>query len=115
MNDLISPKPFEAFTPDEYHSYVCSMWELRTKGRKPPAPAPGLTVSRAKSGKITVRRSKNRAFDYVTMREIELLAKAKGFMQSDLWNAFRARKFIIAKDRLTAEAEYGRLKEETNG
>lgn len=103
MNDLIAPKPVSEFQPDEYHRYVSDMYALRVKrGGKVPA-VPGLSVSRTKAGALSVRRGKARAFDYVTMPEIALLAKAAGTGQADIWNAFKKREFIIAKDRLEAE------------
>ena len=101
---LIAPKPFAAYTPDEYHVYVSGMYELRTKGpKKPPKPVPGLTVSRTKAGALTVRRSKTRAFAYVTIPEVAALAAEAKCSQADMWNMFKQKKFIIAKDRITAE------------
>lgn len=100
------------FTPDEYHVYVRDMYQLRLKPRaKPPSPAPGLSVTRTKTGKLSLRRqSKQRAFDYVTMPEIEKLARAADCAQSDLWNLFKKKNYIIAKDRLDAERTYAQLK-----
>lgn len=100
------------FTPDEYIEYVRSMYSVRLKpGSKPASPAPGLTVCRTKSGALSIRRaSKQRAFDYVTMSEIEKLAKAANCAQSDLWNLFKKRKYIIGRDRMECERAYAQLK-----
>lgn len=112
MSFLISKKPFCEFSPEEYTDFVRSMYSLRTKGRaKPASPAPGLSVNRTKKGTLSVRRSKARAFEYVTMREIAELAKALPASQADIWNMFKLKKYIIAKDRLEAERIYAETKE----
>lgn len=103
---LIS-KPMLQFTPDEYAAHVSSMYSLRQKGTKKPAsPAPGLTVSRNKKGALTVRRSKTRAFAYVTFPELAALAAAVQTNQSDMWNLFKQKKYIIAQTRMDAERAY---------
>ncbi len=108
---LIAPKPFAEFTADEFHVHVQAMYEVRTKrGAKPVGPAPGLTVSRTKAGALSVRRTKARPFAYVTLGEIAELAKAAQTNQSDLWNLFKRRKFIIAQTRMQAENIYAELK-----
>ena len=117
VNALIAPKPFAAFAPDEYHAYVSSMYELRTKGRaKPASPAAGLTVRRTPEGALSIARSKaQRAFEYVTWPELAKLAEALKVGQSDLWQAFRAKNYIVAKDRLAAEHTYSALVAEGGG
>lgn len=117
MIPLISPKPFEEFGAEEYYAYVQSMYGVRVKrGAKPPSPAPGLSVSRTKKGALSVRRTpKARAFDYVTMHEVELLAKAADVSQAELWNCFKRRGFIVARDRLEAERTYAVNKGEQRG
>ena len=109
---LIAPKPIDAYGADEYYAYVQSMYELRTKGPKKPAPpALGLSVRRTKTGKLSVtRRAKTRPFAYVTLPEIAALATATGCNQSDLWNLFKQKEFIVAKDRMTAEQAYAKAK-----
>lgn len=110
---LIAPKHISAFTPEEYHSYVSAMYALRVKrGTKPASPIPGLSVSRSKTGTLTIRRTKTRAFGYVTLTEIKKLAEHVKCSQAELWNAFKAREFIIAKDRITAEHTLIKLREE---
>lgn len=104
---LIAPKPFSEYEAGEYHSYVSGMWQLRVKkGAKPPSPAPGLSVSHTKKGALTIRRTKVRPFAYVTWPEIAALAKAAQCMQSDLWNAFKAKEFIVTQTRMEAERLY---------
>lgn len=68
-------------------------------------------MTRTAKGKLSVRRAKlQRSFDYVTMKEIEGLAKAADCAQSDLWNMFKQREYIIAKDRLEAERIYAEIR-----
>jgi len=101
---LIAPQPVAEFTPEAYHDYVTGMYSLQGRGKvRVQPPAPGLSVSRTKSGGFTIRRTKARAFEYITMSELAALAKLHGCGQADLWNAFKKRNFIIAKDRITAE------------
>lgn len=108
---LIAPKHITEYTPNEYHAYVSDMYELRTKGKaKPTAGVSGLTVSRTKKGALTVRRAKVRPFEYVTMPEIKKLADFYKVSQADLWNVFKQKEYIIAKDRLDAERLYSQLK-----
>lgn len=108
---LIAPKPIAAFTPDEYHTYVGEMYELRQRGSsKPKSPAPGLSITRTKKGELSVRRTaKTRPFAYATYAEIEALAKAAGTAQSDVWNLLKRKKFILAQTRIEAEHIYGEL------
>lgn len=102
---LIAHKPLSAFDAEEYIAYVRSMYHLDRKIKA--SPAPGLSLGRSAAGALSVRRNKKqRAFDYVTMAEIAALAKAKGVNQSDVWNVFKAREFIIAKSRMEAEQVY---------
>lgn len=109
---LIAPMPFAEFAPQAYYEYVQSMFELRVKGRaKPAPPVAGLSVSRLKSGKLSVRRGKDRTFEYVTWKEIELLAKAGSLSQAELWNAFKAKEYIITKTRMDAERIYAEINE----
>lgn len=111
---LIAPKPFAEYTAAEYHTYVSEMYALPakrgTKSRSPVGPAPGLRVGCTKRGKLSIRRTKVRPFAYVTVAEIVALAAAATCSQTDLWNAFKSRKFIIAKDRMEAETIYSELK-----
>lgn len=111
--NYIAPKSVHEFTPDEYHAYVGGMYALRVKrGAKAAGPAPGLSVTRTKKGALTVRRQpKQRAFDYVTLPEIAALAKEQNCGQADLWNMFKLREYIIAKDRMEAEQMYANIKE----
>lgn len=106
---LIAPRHVSEFSPDDYHAYVTDMYQLRTKGRKPVSPAPGLTVSKTKSGKLSIRRSKQRSFDYVTMSELAGLARSAEISQADLFNAFKKREFVIGKDRLDCERIYAEI------
>ncbi len=110
---LISPKSFRDFGPEEFHKYVTGMYALRVRGSKPAKPvfAEGLTVSKTKSGKLSVRRtSAKRAFAYVTRAELSALSTGLGFAELDLWNAFKAAEYIIAQDRMDAEKRYAEAK-----
>lgn len=108
----IAPKPFVEYTPDEYHSYVSSMYALRVKrGAKPPSPAPGLSVCRTKAGALSLRKTKARTFCYVTLPEIAALAKVVGCGQADLWNLFKKKEYVIAKTRMEAERIYADINE----
>ena len=80
---------------------------MRQKGRTKPASAvSGLSISKSKKGALTVRRAKGRAFAYVTFPEIAALSKATGYAQSDLWNMFKQKGYIVTKDRMEAERIY---------
>jgi hypothetical protein len=108
---LISGRHVTEFTPQEYYEYVSAMYELRRKGKaKAASPAPGLTVSRTKKGALSIRRAKSRAFTYVTYPEIAALAKAAGCSQSELWQLFKAKEYIITQTRMEAEHAYGAAK-----
>lgn len=101
---LIAPKHVTEFSPGEYHTYVSAMYELPAKPKSAkPRIVDGLSVTVAKDGAIKVRRGKARTFDYVTFSELEAFARALGLFQSDIWNAFKARGFVIARTRIEAE------------
>jgi hypothetical protein len=87
------------------------MHELRVRGSrsKPKPPAPGLNVHRTKKGTLGLKRSKGRAFPYVTFNEIAGIAKQLEMNQSDIWNLFKQKAYIVAKDRLEAEGMYAKL------
>lgn len=110
---LISGKHVTEYTPADYHAHVTDMHQMRTKGKaaKPAGPAPGLAVSRTKKGALSIRRTKARAFAYVTYKEIEALAKAAQCSQAELWQAFKAKEFIITQTRMEAEQRYADIKE----
>ncbi len=110
---LIS-KPFKSFTPEEFHQHVKDMYELRVKGTKAKKPsfADGLTLSRTKKGLVSIRlNKKKRSFEYVLDMEIDALAKGHGMTKSEVWNAFKAKKFVIAKTRIEAEEIYADIKD----
>lgn len=107
---LISPKPFTEYSAEEYHEYIRSMYAL-PKAKSGKLPAQSLTLKRTKKGALSIRRTKNRPFAYVTMSELATLATAVGASQTEAWNAFKKKGFIIAKDRLDAERIYGSIKE----
>lgn len=112
MNVLIAPKPFSAYSPEEYHAYVTVMYGLRTKARstKPASPVQGISITKTKKGTLGVRRmEKGRPFAYVTYPEIAALAKHHGVPQSDLWNAFKAKDYIVTKTRMEAEKLYAEI------
>ena len=107
QSPLIAPKHLTEFDAEEYYAYVSSMYERPVSKGK--SPAPGLSLGKTAAGALSVRRNKKqRAFDYVTQQEIEALAKDKSVAQADVWNAFRARGFIIATTRMEAEQVYER-------
>ena len=100
-------KPMNTFAPEDYVELVRGMYSLRQKGAKKPAsPAPGLSITRNKKGALTLRRSKARTFAYVTFPELAALAASAQTNQSDLWNLFKAKKYIIAQTRMDAERAY---------
>lgn len=109
MQLYIAPKSLAEFSPDEFQNYVADM-EIRPAKREL-GPAPGLTVRRTKAGKLSIRRAKSRAFDYITHAELAALAAKTQVTQTELWNALRLRNFILAKSRMEAETIYGRLKQ----
>jgi hypothetical protein len=107
---MIAPKAFGEFTPDEFLTYVREMqFRPREAGAKSTG-VTGLTVRRLKSGKLSVRRTKARTFEYVTHAELEQLAREAGTTQTELWNCLRGRDFILAKTRMDAETIYSNLK-----
>jgi hypothetical protein len=110
---LIAPKPFSAFTADEYHAYITAMWAMPAKrGTRPCSPVSGLSVSRNKKGTLTVRRTaKNRPFAYATTGEVTALAKHVKCPQAELWNLLKAKDFILGPDRLTCEKIYAEIQQ----
>lgn len=106
----VSPKPIRAYEAGEYHAHVTDMYgERRRPSSKSKSPVPGVSVRRKTSVSgdgFQIRRVAGRAFAYVTYAELERLARDLGCPQSDLFNAFRMREWIVAKDRLEAEARY---------
>lgn len=106
MIPLIAPKPFTEYTPDEYHAYVCSMWALPKAKGKPRGPVGGVSVSRLKSGKLSLRRTKQRSFAYLTHTELRLLAEHHKTTQSELFQVAKSKQWIIAPDRMSAEKVY---------
>lgn len=113
MKPLIAPKPFAEFEPEEYHGYVSNMYELRIKkgSAKPTSGVPGLNILRTKKGALSLRRTKARTFEYVTMSEVKKLADYAKASQADVWNLFKAKKYIMAKDRMEAEKIYAEIKD----
>ena len=111
MQVLIAPKPIAEFEPEEYHSFISGMYELRHKGKAvAPKPAEGLTLIRTKSGVLSVRRTKaKRPFPYVLRSELTALAKEGGFSETEVWNAFRERKFLIAETEAEAMEHFKEL------
>lgn len=109
----ISPKPFADYTAEEYHTYVSDMFGLPKKkgSAKPTAGVPGLTVSRTRTGTLSLRKTKARSFTYVTMAEVKKLADFAKASQADVWNLFKKKEYIIAKDKMEAEQIYSRIKE----
>lgn len=104
---LISGKPISEFTPESYAEYVRGMYALRVRGKVKVEPAPGLSISQTKSGKLTVRMNKKkRAFAYVLEVELTELAKHYKVEAEVLREVFLKRKFIIASDRMSAELLY---------
>lgn len=107
---LIAPKTLTEYEASEFHAYVAGMYALRQKGRaKAAAVVPGISVTRSKKGKLGLRRSKERAFAYITYPEITALAKHHSLMQSELWNLFKQKDFIITQTRMKAEQLYAEL------
>lgn len=112
-NPLIAPKLLCYYTPEEYHAYVSGMYQMRAKktSAKPTSGVSGLNLSRSKKGTLSLRRTKLRAFAYVTMAELVKLAAHAKASQAEVWNLFKARGFIVAKDRMEAERSFAQLKE----
>lgn len=110
---LIAPRHITEFTPEDYHQYVQNMYALRIKkgSAKPTSGVPGLHISRTKKGALSLRRTKARTFEYVTTAELAKLAEFSKATQAEVWNLFKAKEYIIAKDRMAAEAAYAQIKE----
>lgn len=104
---LIAPKHFSEFTPEEYHQHVKDMYELRVKGSKAPKKpsyAEGLSLKLTKKGAISITRTaKKRAFPYVLESELRSLSEGYKLSYTAVWNAFKAKGFLITKTRLEAE------------
>ncbi len=98
---LVAPKHIKEFSPEEYHAYVTGLQVRKvSKG----SPVPGLSVSRTKKGKISIRYAKKaRPLQYVTNKEIEILGKKASILQSELYLAFKNKKFLITADKAEAE------------
>lgn len=104
----IAPKLIEEFTPDAYHAYVSGMYFLKGKST---SPALGISVTRSKkTGKLSVKLTEKRAFAYVLHSEVEAFAKKLETTQTEVWNAFKEREFILAKTRMEAETQYSAMK-----
>jgi len=112
---LIAPKHVSEYTDEEYHSYVSGMYELRQKGSKPAkakGAAQGITLSRTKKGALSIRwNKKSRPFAYVLRAELEALCAEQGILFSELWNAFKAKDFLIANSKMEAEEIYANIKQ----
>lgn len=112
---LIAAKHVTEYGEQEYHDYVSGMYELRQKGSKPAkakGPAQGITISRTKKGALSIRRNaKSRPFAYILRAEMEALCAEQGILFSELWNAFKAKDFLIAKDKMEAEQIYANIKQ----
>lgn len=114
---LISPKPFKDFAPTEFQEHVKTFYEERKKGRAPAKPknpvfADGITLTRTKKGLVSIRvNKKKRPFPYLTEDEVTALAKGYGMTIAEVWNAFKAKGFMITKTKAEAEAVLAKIKE----
>ncbi len=109
---LIALKPISEFTPEEYHTHVSDMYCLRAKkaSAKPTAGVTGLTLSRTAKGTLSLRRTKARPFEYVTLVELAKLAAFAKASQAEVWNLFKKKEYIISKDRMEAERIFSAIK-----
>jgi hypothetical protein len=98
---VLAPRPFDSFTPQAFHDYVKSLYYVPVDSSR--APVEGLSVSRTKSGKLSVRKSKSRAFNYILEAELELMAERYSVDPTELRRAFIERKFHITTTRIEAE------------
>lgn len=98
---LIAPKSFREQTPEHFHTHVKAMYEERKKAAtkpKKPSFAEGLSLKRTKTGKVSITRNKKkRGFEFVLDSEIDSLAKGYEMTKAEVWNAFKAKKYIIAR------------------
>lgn len=79
----------------------------RSKAAKKVSPAPGISLSKTKKGAWSIRRAKIRAFAYITDSELKALcAETPGLTYAEAWTLFKAKKYIIAPDRMSAERAY---------
>lgn len=106
-------KPLNQWTPEEYHAFVKGMYQERAKAAsksKKPSFAAGLTLSRTKKGALSLRLNKKlRPFQFILDSEIDALAVGYAVPKAEVWNLFKARKFIIAKTRMDAERTYANI------
>lgn len=112
---LIAPKHVTEYGEQEYYDYVSGMYELRQKGSKPAkakGPAQGITLSRTKKGALSIRHNKKqRPFAYILQLEMEALCSEQNCTFAELWNAFKAKGFLVAKDKMEAEQIYANIKQ----
>lgn len=108
---LIAARHFSEFSQGDYHELVRSM-------HASPSPSgnssgiSGISVSRTKRGKISIRHTvAKRPFKYILAGEIEKIVSTGVGQTAEIWNAFKEKGFIIAKDRLEAEKAYSQIKE----
>lgn len=106
--NLIAPKPIREFSPDDYHRYVTEMYFIKVSKKK--SIVLGISLRKTKKGNLSVRRTKDRAFSYITLSEISELSKEHGVSQAELWNMFKAKAYIISSNRMEAEKIYAKLK-----
>ena len=75
-----------------------------------PSPVPGLSVSRSKSGRISVRKLTGRTLDYVTYMEVKKLSSHYRVGVLTLCRVFREKGWIVARDRQEAEFKHSKIK-----
>jgi hypothetical protein len=104
---MIAEKPVTETTAEEFHRTVLGMGDLQRPKVAPLSDfSPGLSIKLSAKGEIRVRRSKRRAFAYITHAEIAAHASALGIEQAVIWNVLSAKDYILARTRLEAERTY---------
>ena len=83
---LLSPKPFSAFEPEEFKSFVESLYQA-------PPPKKEYSVTLNAKGNLVVRIS--RAPKYLTRDEVTLISKELGVTFQSLWMHLRGKKIEI--------------------
>lgn len=94
---LLSPKPFSEFTPEEYHTYICSMYHKPEKQEsKSVKVLPPYEWKLTPKGALSV--TVNRTDKSLTRAEIDQLAKESGRPLNEVWNYLTIKRKVLVSD-----------------
>lgn len=98
---LLSPKPFNEFTPEEFHAYVKSLNKPKEYvSTKKEQKELKVRVKRKKDGSLSIVTK--RSPPYVTDKEFEAISVESAIPKAELFLAFKERCFTIYPDHRSA-------------